>query len=299
MNAPQTVAVSVLAAAAVAAGAALLDLDRAEAAGATPQVEVLSDLALRVEVLAEDQRSLAAAVDALAVRPAPLGAERRSVGEIEAAVERYLAQRAAAEEVEETAPERAAAASFAALDVQSILATLRDPERDWLEKEELWQLLREEGRLDEVIAEYERLAALDPNDPDRKVDLGYAYIQKIQEVGGTLAGKWATMADEQFDAALALDETHWKARFMKAMSLSHWPAFTGKTVETIAQFEKLIEIQDQGPAEEHHVQTYLMLGNIYLGQGKNDLALKAWQKGLALFPGNAELSAQIASIQQQ
>ena len=112
-----------------------------------------------------------------------------------------------------------------------------------------------------------------------------------------MAGKWADLADKQFDKALALDETHWKARYMKSISLSHWPAFTGKSGEAIAQLQKLIEVQDSGPAEDHHANTYLTLGNIYLGQGKNEEALAAWYKGLALFPGSKSLAAQIASLE--
>jgi hypothetical protein len=42
-----------------------------------------------------------------------------------------------------------------------------------------------------------------------------------------------------------------------------------------------------------------MLGNIYMGQGKNDLAIATWQKGLGVFPGNASLLAQIAALQHQ
>lgn len=296
MNAPQTIAVAIASAVVVTLGSSLLTSDRTEessdASGA------LSDLALRVEGLAGSQEKLAQAIAELEMRPVATS-ERNIAGELEDAIERYLASRA--ESLEETsAPVEAAAPSFASLDLQTILATLEDPDKSWMEKEELWQLLREEGRLDEVIAEYERLAGLDPNNPDRKVELGYAYIQKIQEVGqGALAGKWAALADEQFDAALALDEMHWDARFTKAMALSHWPAFAGKTAETIAEFEKLIEIQDQVPVQDDHLNTYLVLGNIYMGQGKNDLAISTWQKGLGSFPGNESLLEQIEALQGQ
>jgi len=296
------IVVSIAAALAVQVGASLLSSERVDAAQ-DPEGVALADLAQRVEGLLEQQREMNAKLDELEMRPAAAGGDRRvadEAGAIAQAVESYLANRTEALEAAALDVGDDEDGVFAGLDVRSILETLDDPNRDWLEKEELWQKLREEGRLDEVLAEYERLAELDPNNADRKVDLGYAYIQKIQEVGASaLAGKWASMADAEFDAALELDPTHWKARFMKAMSLSHWPAFAGKQAETVSQFETLIEIQDSGPVKGEYLQTYLALGNIYMSQGKNDLAIQTWQKGLGVFPGNQELLAQIESLQGQ
>ena len=63
----------------------------------------------------------------------------------------------------------------------------------------------------------------------------------------------------------------------------------------INQLEKLIEIQGGSALENHHAQSYLTLGNLYLGQGKTALAVDAWEKGLAVFPSHAGLLAQIAA----
>ena len=299
MNTALTVVISIASAAAVVVGASLLDSDRVEASDSEVSAAV-TELALRVEGLIDQQAALAASVAELERRPTATS-DRRTVGEIEAAIERYLAEHAGGLEVAaQDVPALADPDSFASLDLQTILEVLGDDDRDWLEREELWQLLREEGRLDEVIAEFERLAQLDPNNPDRKVELGYAYIQKIQEVGASaLAGKWATKADEMFDAALELDESHWTARYMKAISLSHWPAFMGKSAEAITQLETLIEVQDQSPIQDEHAEPYLTLGNMYLSQGKDDLALATWKKGLNLFPNHAGLKAQVAAVSHQ
>lgn len=180
-------------------------------------------------------------------------------------------------------------------DIETVLAFLGSDDADWLDKEEMWQRLREEGNLDAVIDQFEALAAEDPTNPDLQVDLGYAYIQKIQDVGNSpLAGKWASMADEAFDKALELNPDHWDARYTKAISLSHWPDFTGKKNDAISELETLVGIQGNLPPEPYHAQTYLVLGNLYSGQGKNDLAQETWQKGLDLFPGDDQLSAKLA-----
>lgn len=296
MNAPLTVVVAAVSALAATAGLSLLSSRRVETPPEQGELAALvQELTQQVEGLRAGQTKLQGELGELRLQPAA-GGDRYAVGEIEAAIERYLAQHPVP--VEAAAPrEKLDPRSLKSVDLRTLIAALSDEDSDWMETEELWQKVREEGRLDEVIAEFERLAANDPNNPDRQVELGYAYIQKIQEVGGALAGKWATMADEQFDKALALDETHWNARYMKAVSLSFWPPFTGKSAEATAQLSKLIEIQSEGPQEPEHAKPYLVLGNIYLSQGKNDLALETWKQGLALFPDDAELKAQIASLE--
>ncbi len=297
MNAPTTILLAAGSALAVAVGAQLFAGQRSEAQEPADGLALqVSELAAAVDGLRAEQERSAAELAKLRMAPPAGNDERYAVGEIEAAIERYLAERPLGLDASPASAVMALADDFAATSVRSLIEGLTDDSQEWIEREELWQKIRSAGRLDEVIAEFERMALNDPMNPDRQVELGWAYIEKIQEVGGALAGKWATKADEQFDKALALDEEHWQARYMKAVSLSHWPAFTGKTGEAIAQLEKLIEIQTLSSPEPHHVESYLTLGNIYLGQGKEDLALETWQAGLALFPGHEGLAGQIDSL---
>jgi len=114
---------------------------------------------------------------------------------------------------------------------------------------------------------------------------------------GPEAGIWATKADKAFDAALAVDDHCWDARFSKAVSLSFWPPVFGKQGEAIKNFEVLTEQQASQPSDPKFAQTWLLLGNMYQQTGRMDQALATWQKGLALFPGNEALQAQIASAQ--
>ena len=295
MNAASVAALSVVSALTVSLGTRWVWPVEAAPQRSGGEDQALADLTRELRALRQDQASLKSELDALAARPAT-ASPRVALGDIDEAVRSYFAAQAEAASQDGAAEEEAETLGTMALD--AILATLNDPDLDWLEREELWQRVREEGRLDEVLAEFERRAEHDPNNPDSQVQLGYAYIQKIQEVGASaLAGKWADLADKQFDKALALDENHWTARYMKAISLSHWPAFTGKSAEAVAQLETLVEIQSTGPLESHHEQTYLSLGNLYLGQGKDDLALDAWKKGLSLFPTSSALAAQIAALE--
>jgi tetratricopeptide (TPR) repeat protein len=131
------------------------------------------------------------------------------------------------------------------------------------------------------------------------VELSEAYVQKIFEAGGgPMAGVWATKSDKVLDEALELDPHHWEARFTKAVGLSFWPAVFGKQGESIAQFETLITQQEAGPTKPQFANTYLLLGNLYLQSGKNDLAIATWQKGAGLFPDNTSLMTQLKTYQK-
>ncbi len=159
---------------------------------------------------------------------------------------------------------------------------------------EVWQEARASGRTDALIALLEARSAESPRDPDRRVELGVAYLEKIQEVGaGQLAGVWATKADEAFDAALELDPQHWEARFTKAVALSFWPPVFGKKPAAIQEFERLRAQQAQLATEPQFAETYLLLGNLYRELGELDKARAAWKEGLSLFPDDSELAEQV------
>jgi len=177
-------------------------------------------------------------------------------------------------------------------DLQSFLAELADPDLSRGGWEEIWKRIREAGLTDEAVAHFERLAELDPSNPEAQVALGGAYLQKIFEVGNSPeAGTWATKADRAFDRALELDSGHWEARFAKAVSLSFWPPVFGKQREAIEHFEILSRQQDGMSPAPAHAETYLYLGNLYEQLGQLDKAKEAWKKGASMFPTNAELAS--------
>ncbi len=222
----------------------------------------------------------------------PRASSREQVVDVGDAVAEWMAEHGYSEA--SALPVEGSAAVPAQLTAEEAIAALFDPSLEGMEREEFWQRVRQAGLVDDVIAAYEERAAAFPDDPDVQVDLGRAYIEKIQEVGaGPMAGVWATKADGQFDQALAIDERHWEARFSKAVSLSFWPPVFGKQNEAIRQFEVLVDQQDTGPRHGGHAQTHLLLGNLYQQIGKHDEALAAWEHGLSLFPDDEALRAQI------
>ncbi len=159
------------------------------------------------------------------------------------------------------------------------------------EQEAWWARIRESGRIDEVIEAFEANAESSPNDPDVQNALGVAYIQKLQTIDdGPIKGMWANKADKAFDAALALDENHWDARFTKATALAFWPPIFGKQAESVKQFEILIDQQEgSGQRNPGYSQSYVFLGNLYQQQGDVAKAREIWRRGLSQFPEDPQL----------
>jgi tetratricopeptide (TPR) repeat protein len=262
-----------------------------QAAAPAPAPSDISDL--RAELKALEQR-----VDAMqqATHLESGGGARVSQSDVDAAVERALAARTPTE----SAPaDGQAVVTLPKLDAQTAFAQLTDPAVSWEDRRKKWSELAKAGLLDEVLALYEKQAAENPNDTKAQTALGNAYLNKLfNSPQGPEAGIWGTKADKAFDKALALDDHNWEARYVKAVSLSNWPAFLGKQPEAIANLEILVQQQSQGPVQPHYAQTYLILGNLYKQTGSADKALAMWQQGLALFPDNADIQKQIQIAQQ-
>jgi tetratricopeptide (TPR) repeat protein len=257
-----------------------------------------------VAQLAERTEQLARQLEDLEAHRAAPAAGRLSLDELDAAVARVLDGRGAAggeglheepllADAQRTGPESARAR------VEQAFEQLLAGELTQEQRQALWAELGSEGLSDELVALFEEQVEREPNNPDLRVELGSAYLQKVFEVGGSspTAGLWAMKADGAFDAALALDDQHWEARFSKAISYSFWPPALGMQNKAIAQFETLVEQQEGQPPSPQFAQTYYFLGNMYQQTGSPEKALATWQQGLALYPGDAQLMAQLAALQ--
>lgn len=254
------------------------------ARGAPPQSsELLATLAeLRAEQVRLAER-LATLPSATVGAPA---AQRAPAQDLDEAIAAYMAKRVGGE----PSPAQLAGSAPADLESAAIADRILTGEVEGDELEALWQTLRDEKRIDAVVAEIERQAALAPNNPDLQSELGQAYIQKLFDVGiGPMASVWGEKADQAFDRALELDDTHWEARFNKAIALSNWPTFLGKQGESVRHFEILMEQQERGAPAAEQAWTYTFLGNLYDQMGEGEKARATWQRGAARFPENDQL----------
>ena len=244
------------------------------------------DLAAAVRALQERFRDLEQQVAVAASGP-------RTPAQVDAdALERAVAAYLEGREVPGPAP--ATELDAAALETpEQFFAALM--ELGALDSPELWKAIVEQGLEDEVLALYQAAADAAPNDPEAQLALGQALIGLTQQhAGSATAGRYATLADAAFDAALEADPQHWDARYNKAVSLSFWPPIFGKQGAAIQQFETLVQQQSGMVPTPEHASTHLMLGNMYQQTGQMDKAVAAWQLGLQLFPDHADLAAQLA-----
>ncbi len=268
-------------------GSGLFTSPERAARGAAPEsAELSAELSASLAELRAEQERLAARLAELARAPAAAPTPSRApVQDLDAAIAAYMAKRIGAEALAEHG-----ASAPADLESAAIADRILRGEVTGDELEALWQRLRQEKRIDAVLVVIEREAELAPNNPDLQSELGKAYIQKLFDVGvGPMASVWGEKADGAFDRALELDETHWEARFQKAMALSNWPAFLGKQGESVRQFEILAEQQERGAPESEQAWTYYFLGNLYDQMGEGEKARAAWQRGAARFPDNEQL----------
>jgi tetratricopeptide (TPR) repeat protein len=235
------------------------------------------------------------------VNTKPQSDARLPLGEIDAAVQRALAQNAASARGSQTRagdPSADKAAKKSAFDVQAALQELTSKRLTQEQRQALWKQIADAGQLDAMVALLEQRAKDDPTNSTAQLDLGRAYLQKIFQVGnGPEAGVWGTKADKAFDSALAIDDHNWDARFAKAVSLSFWPPMLGKQNEAIKNFETLVDQQASQSPKPEFAQTYYFLGNMYTQTGDKAKALATWQQGLSLYPGNPQLEAQIANAE--
>ena len=216
-------------------------------------------------------------------RPARVETDASREAEIARVVERVLAQRGA--------PVEASAAKPAAdLNVDVVVADLIELGNWSTEGEAIWARVRESGRIDEVIEAFENRTRENPNSPDAHADLGDALVQKIITTSNDVEkGMIAMRADGSYDEALELDDTHWRARFSKAMSYTFYPDFTGKKAEAIDHFEILVGQQQSRASQPGFDQTYLILGNLYEQRGQSDKASEIWRQGLTTHPDSTGL----------
>lgn len=201
--------------------------------------------------------------------------------QVAAAVEAYLKRRGSGEGAADAANGAAAATFDLEKDFKDLIGT------SFWENPALWKKAFAAGAMDEVVKKLEELAKANPTDIPAQMNLANAYMAYLQ-LDQT---KWqmSMKADQVFDNVLALDDTHWEARFTKAMSYTFWPKFLGKEKEAISHFETLVTQQEKLPVEAHHAQTYLILGNLLEGSDPAR-AKELWRKGARRHPDNQELA---------
>jgi len=172
---------------------------------------------------------------------------------------------------------------------------LVSPQISFEDKYRTWIKLRDEGKMDQVIAELNGRATNNPAAAEYPAALGQAYLHKIAVTKDTRDyAVLGALADRSFDAALDIDPASWDARFFKATAMSYWPEEMNKRPEVIQRFTQLIQDQEAQSPQPHFAQSYYWLGETYQKSGRSDYADQVWQRGAALFPADPMLLQKLA-----
>jgi tetratricopeptide (TPR) repeat protein len=192
----------------------------------------------------------------------------------------------------------AGGSDLSAMTVQHSIDKLCSPQTAFQQKQEIWQQLRDSGKLDQAIAELEQRTRDNPANADAPANLGQAYLQKAGSIQDLREqGILGMKADQVFDTALSADPTNWDARFWKATAMSYWPAVLGKSKEVMQQCVTLIEQQENQAPQPHYLQSYLLLGEQYKKGGYAADAKDIWLRGQRYFPNDPSLKEKLASLQ--
>ncbi len=167
------------------------------------------------------------------------------------------------------------------------------------EKNNLFQQLLKDGKLDAVMAELKQRMTENPDNAQLPTTLGEAQLNKVRalkEAGGDMndMGILAMQADQSFNAALKIDPKNWEANFVKASAMFYWPADATRDADVVQRLSGLIDQQETMTPNPAFVQSYIVLGNEYQKLGQPDKAIATWQLGLQKFPGDPTLLKKIS-----
>ena len=172
---------------------------------------------------------------------------------------------------------------------------LTDPAVPWPAREAVWREARRRGWTGRLEEELRAAADRSESGPRAWIDLGNLLVLKLRQAAGTFArARLAREAESCYDRALARDPANWEAAFRKAVTLAHWPPFTGRRQEALTLLEKLTRRQEGLPRQERFALTWLFLGDLRAREGDERGARAAWRRGLERHPENRQLQRKLA-----
>lgn len=96
-------------------------------------------------------------------------------------------------------------------------------------------------------------------------------------------------AVEKLQTAIAMDTSAWNPRYMLALSLSRAPKFLGMDGQAIAQLEWLLAHVGQRADIPEVSNMYVVLGDLHLRNGRDEIAAAVWRLGRSRFPTDTAL----------
>jgi tetratricopeptide (TPR) repeat protein len=172
------------------------------------------------------------------------------------------------------------------------LAIIEDPDNLRYASEYRQAIIRHK-EFDRSIEFFEKLLADHPASANLHLNYGFAYVDKIPIAGSITQVILANTALGEFSKAVDL-QSSWLAYYTRGASYLFWPKIFNKAPSGVADLEKALAIQKNGPRKPYYVRAYVALGDGYCKMEETDKARAAWQEGLRQFPDSMQLKDRLS-----
>ncbi|MEM9080497.1 MAG: hypothetical protein AAGC74_07400 [Verrucomicrobiota bacterium] len=163
-----------------------------------------------------------------------------------------------------------------------------------------WNEMRNSDQIDRILSSLEGDVETNPSNVDSRLNLAQVYMAKLHSGSmGPEMKVWATKAEQQWKEVLSIDPSNLDAQSSLAEGLSWYPDNMNRMGEAIGEYEKLITLQEEVGAEQGFADSYLDLARLHLRNGDPGGSLNAIERGLEMFPGDANLQQQLTSLHNQ
>lgn len=146
---------------------------------------------------------------------------------------------------------------------------------------------------DRAIELFEELVAAHPEAGNARLNLGYAFVDKIPVAGAVTQVILANTALTHFTAALEVEE-NWLRLYTRGNSYLYWPAIFGRTRLGLTDLEKAVALSLELPERSYHAYAHAALGDGHWRLGDVEAARRAWRRGQEQFPQDRRLAERLA-----
>ncbi|MEM6456592.1 MAG: tetratricopeptide repeat protein [Acidobacteriota bacterium] len=155
------------------------------------------------------------------------------------------------------------------------------------------RLVIEDQAYDRSIAFFETLIVAHPDAANARINLGYAFVDKIPDAGAITQVLLANTALGHFTAAIEIDDS-WLGRYTRGNSYLYWPPIFGRTQLGMDDLQRAIEIAGDAPRRSYHARAHVALGDGHWRLDDVDAARRVWRAAQEAFPDNPDLKQRLA-----
>lgn len=162
---------------------------------------------------------------------------------------------------------------------------------------ELLSMAQNRVLMERVVGSLEKQIAENPDDLVARMQL--VEVQSARVHSAESITERSVLRDavrDQLGQVLERDAENWDARYMQAVGISHSQRTPQGRAAAIREFESLITIQQDRPAEARYAKTYGQLAGVLLAEKDVAKAREVLQSGLRRHPDDKQLTEMLAKL---